>query len=120
MRQPKSLDKAQQAALEAEQLATIQQPALVTTCAKVFQTLQGVNSPQPLRAATVPTALDGKLDAVLSTLDCPLLLQQHQQQMPAFIAWLLPSSLSAQHPIMIKPPTINEANPQPWSWRLQR
>jgi hypothetical protein len=68
MRQPKSLDDAQKHALEAEQLAAIQQPALVTTCAKVFQTLNGVVQPTPDASSTTQTGLEKKIDALVTAL----------------------------------------------------
>ena len=42
-KQPETLDQAQKYAFEAEQLITLQQPALLNTCTKMFQSMQSVN-----------------------------------------------------------------------------
>lgn len=65
-RQPTSLDQAQQFALEAEQLLTIQQPALLTTCAKVFQAMKDPSAPTTTTTTPVPSSLEKKLDVLLN------------------------------------------------------
>ena len=42
-KQPETLDQAQKYAFEAEQLITLQQPALLKTCTKMFESTQSVN-----------------------------------------------------------------------------
>ena len=56
-KQPDTLDQAQKFAFEAEQLATLQQPALLDTCAKMLKAMQPSSStPAQTASAASPTA----------------------------------------------------------------